>query len=368
MTPTPRRPGLRLPWSSDAATQDQQADARADEGVSEAAAAEPSPEVEAVSPDVAETPRPGGEPAASEARPASAAPETGPDDDPFLRRLVDAMRGVADESRSRTLEELKATLAERSRQLASGAEEGAADLRRRSELDIKGIGDWATVETERIRAEAERKVEARRHQLEQQLAEHRDTTERQLSAMNERLTQHERALAEFFAHLSEIHDPAAFVAAAKRIPPAPSFDAADPSRGASQPEAANTLSSRLAELGIEKAPEPAVAEEPHDGAAQQQPALAATQAPTAGGDSTSTALMVKGLGSFGAITSFKQQLERTDGVTSVTLSLGPSGEFVYRASHAPGFDVEAAVSALENGATFERAEDGTLRVTLPRAR
>ena len=36
-------------------------------------------------------------------------------------------------------------------------------------------------------------------------------------------------------------------------------------------------------------------------------------------------MIVKGLGSFGAITSFKQSLERVEGVRGVTLSLGPTG-------------------------------------------
>ena len=49
-----------------------------------------------------------------------------------------------------------------------------------------------------------------------------------------------------------------------------------------------------------------------------------------------TSIQVHGLGSFGAITSFKQSLEKVDGIRSVTLGLGPSGEFVYTATHAPG--------------------------------
>ena len=49
--------------------------------------------------------------------------------------------------------------------------------------------------------------------------------------------------------------------------------------------------------------------------------------------------MVKGLGSFGAITSFKQRLERLATVRSVTLSLGPTGEFVYRATHPRQIDL-----------------------------
>jgi hypothetical protein len=53
----------------------------------------------------------------------------------------------------------------------------------------------------------------------------------------------------------------------------------------------------------------------------------------------------------------------------VALSLGQSGEFVFRATHAPGFDVGAAISAMEgDGATVESGPDGALRVTLERSR
>ncbi|MDP9468632.1 MAG: hypothetical protein M3P32_07840 [Chloroflexota bacterium] len=75
-----------------------------------------------------------------------------------------------------------------------------------------------------------------------------------------------------------------------------------------------------------------------------------------------TSIQVHGLGSFGAITSFKQSLERVDGIRSVTLGLGPSGEFVYTATHAPAFDLGSAIRAIEGeGVEIER-DNGTLRV------
>ena len=79
-------------------------------------------------------------------------------------------------------------------------------------------------------------------------------------------------------------------------------------------------------------------------------------------------MIVKGLGSFGAITSFKQALERVEGVRGVTLSLGPTGEFVYRASHAADFDMVAAVQSVEGPSATVEDTDGTLVVTLSRAR
>ena len=96
------------------------------------------------------------------------------------------------------------------------------------------------------------------------------------------------------------------------------------------------------------------------------PTAAAAPAATADAE-VATTVVVKGLGSFGAITAFKQGLEGVDGIKSVTLSLGPSGEFVYRASHAGSFDLEAAIQSVERGATsIERQPDGALRVTISR--
>ena len=80
-----------------------------------------------------------------------------------------------------------------------------------------------------------------------------------------------------------------------------------------------------------------------------------------------TSIEVHGLGSFGAITSFKQSLERVDGIRSVTLGLGPSGEFVYTATHAPAFDLGSAIRAIEgDGVEIER-DNGTLKVKVGRA-
>lgn len=80
-----------------------------------------------------------------------------------------------------------------------------------------------------------------------------------------------------------------------------------------------------------------------------------------------TSIQVHGLGSFGAITSFKQSLEKVDGIRSVTLGLGPGGEFVYTATHAPAFDLGSAIRAIEGeGVEIER-EDGSLRVRVGKA-
>jgi hypothetical protein len=134
--------------------------------------------------------------------------------------------------------------------------------------------------------------------------------------------------------------------------------AAAPAEVDSTPKAATAtatgvLAERLAQL-----------DERLSGAAATPSAPASDEA----GAESSTAIVVKGLGSFGAITSFKQALERVEGIRGVTLSLGPTGEFVYRASHMAGFDLVAAIRSVEGQNVEIEQEDGALRVTVSRSR
>ncbi|HYM52885.1 MAG TPA: hypothetical protein VEW45_05295, partial [Candidatus Dormibacteraeota bacterium] len=357
--------------------------------------------------------------------------------------------------------------------LRAAAAERAEELRRGSEFDIVATGDWEKSEIERAKAEAERRVAGHRAELDRQLAEHRSASEREIEATRRRLADYERELTAFFTQLSEIHDPAEFVAAAKRMPRGPelpatvravrsSADATEPvgeadesgagvasqadtevpapeaaapeaaapdaapsdetsAEGAGEPpaeqngkpeatapEATNEaeptasaepvdarLAKRLAELdrrlsnGESSKPAPGTETEPEPKAETESPSAAAKEstesadkpetestaapesAPGESGESNgevSTPIMVKGLGSFGAITSFKQALERADGVQGVTLSLGPGGEFVYRANHAPGFDLVAAIRGIEGQAVTIDEADGSLMVTIQRGR
>jgi hypothetical protein len=269
------------------------------------------------------------------------------------------------------------------------------------------VGEWERTEIDRVKAEAETKRSDRRTQLEQQLAAHRTASEQAVESARSRLAQHESELAGFFAQLAEITDPAAFVAAAKRMPRAPELESAGAESPAVEPPASGgAVDPRLAALGVTPTSEDSAAETPaapaEDSAAPSaetatdaavatngtspapdaqlaerlaqldqrlaaQPATPAATTPATGGE-TSTAIVVKGLGSFGAITSFKQSLERVEGVRGVTLSLGPTGEFVYRASHAAEFDLVAAIQGLEGPTASIENTDGTLVVTLSRAR
>lgn len=378
-----RRPGFRLPWAGAEPETDSDASEQPQDVTETTAAAEAPPatpggpsteatettqakSAEAPTAAIATDATTG--PSATDATPPSAAGATAAAN-PFLRSLVDAMRGVAEEARTTSLTELKAKVEQRVEHVGATGAELAEDLRRRSELDIKGIGDWERGEVERIRGEAARKVEARRQQLEQQLVERQQQTEHEIEATRGRLADYERELASFVAELAEIEDPAVFVDAARRMPRQPSLELTHSAEAkpAAAPEFPQdeTLTARLAKLGV--AGNGNAGPDQADGTSS---AVSSNGHRPAGEDANATtAIVVKGLGSFGAITSFKQSLEKSVGIRAVSLSLGPTGEFVYRATHEPSFDIEAAIREAESGAaSIERQSDGTVRVNVVRAR
>jgi hypothetical protein len=405
-----RRTGFRLSWTAN----DKQGedDAQPDEAANEATpAAVDTMTVDAPTGEMSDPEAPALEASSDEGPEAAATetPATAPTPDgessEFLVSLVGAMRGVAESSRDASLAELRTAVDAHIEQLNTTSAEKDTELRRAADLDLQGVGDWERDEVERIKSEAETRRDARRTKLEQQLAEHRAASEREVEASRARLADHERELAAFFAQLAEITDPAAFVAAAKRMPRAPELNSAAPPAEAAPPEAAAPEATsvpgddpRLAAMGVtadsaadtaaeaQDAPPAEAPATPETGdsstdnrlaarlaqldqriAGGTQPVAAAAPASANGGE-TSTAVIVKGLGSFGAITSFKQALEGVEGVRGVTLSLGPTGEFVYRASHAADFDMAAAVQSVEGPSATVEDTDGTLVVTLGRAR
>jgi hypothetical protein len=456
MTQSTRRPGFRLPWSSESddapdatssrdAAEHGDASATTDPATAAPGAASsmgdaPVGEGETVVADIDPTASgaPKGSGAAAEngtttkETPAAPPPAEGQaqamaeatadaDESDFLRSLVDAMRGVAEEERSASVTELRRLVDERVTLLETRAKDRVEELRRKTELDVTGVGDWAKGEIERVNAEAARKVEARRQQLEEQLADHETRSTAEITSVRERIAAYEQELEAFFNQLGAIKDPASFVAAARRMPKAPSLEAGSATPvSTATPTPTASLNARLAQLGIDRGGKPAaappVAPAPEAPAAapatdtaaaatespapvvetpaaemtpaaastapagerdaqlaerlaeldaHQEPNTATTQTGTGDdADEIATAIMVKGLGSFGAITSFKQRLERLATVRSVTLSLGPTGEFVYRATHPRQIDLGGAISTLEPGSTVDRQADGSLRVTV----
>lgn len=284
----------------------------------------------------------------------------------FMRDLVSAMRRVAEETRQSGLSDLRTRAEEQVLMLESEAEKRREELKARAERDVAAVGEWERAEAERIRQEAEQRVVARRAQLDQQLAAETTRADSDVQALRDRVAAYERELDAYHAQLSDISDPAAFASAAKQMPPPPALNA---------PAEATPAATGSEQARPESAVAAASAEVPSSNA-DVAARLAALEAEAkdagtegAAAEPTATEVRVKGLGSFGAITGFRQALATADGIEGVSLSLGPTGEFVFRAVHPAGFDVAAAIAAIEgDGATIEAQPDGSLRVTLNRSR
>lgn len=298
------------------------------------------------------------------------------DPDDFSRSLVEAMRRVVEASRDRTVAELRSVVEAETGQIDVTRAAREAALRERVDAEVAGAGAWERAEIERIRAEAVRKVQTRRGQLDQELAELATTMNAERTALAARADGYERQVVDFIASLDGIDDPAAFAAAARRMPtPSPIRDPQPPaatveesSRGTetAKPEVDKQEAAGSDPLATAATTTPVGAAVPATGPAATPDAR---ESATTHGDTSpeaATSIMVRGLSSFGAITSFKQALERADGIQSVTLGLGTSGEFVFSATHAAAFDMDAAIRAIEAGAEITR--DGeAIRVKVTRS-
>lgn len=312
--------------------------------------------------------------------------------DQFLSSLTAAMRRVADDARETSLADARAAIAAKIASMRAAATARSDELRNRAEQDVTGVGEWSRAEIVRIEAETQRKIEQRRAQLAEQLDEHDRRSSTEIAALEAQVEHYEGELALFFSQLGEISDPDTFISAARRMPRLPSPDG-EPSAEADsgtplsaeedEAEAAGHQE-RLRDLGIDRNGDTDMAEggatptngtepEPEDApradaTTNASPLAAVPAAPPAPsiGDATvdtTTTLAAVGLGSFGAVTSFKTALEKAEGVTAVRLSLGSGGEFMYTVTHRTDVDLVEVATAAQPGATVQRNADGVVHVS-----
>ena len=368
MQSTPRSSGIRLPWSSAGANTEASADAAealvaassGDEGRTDQTD-ESEQDEKNVSSNRPEQMTP----------PTSAATSPTPD---FLADLVGAMRSVVEASRDRALAELRTAVESGADGADASTVERQAQLRTRADADIAGIGDWERGEIDRVRTEATRKVAARRQLLDEELAEQESRRDAERAALQAQVADYERRLSAYMEELTAIKDPAAFAAAARRMPappsvgdgagsvaPAPVARPVPATPPAASVDDAPTPVARLAELDAQ------LAAEPETDATAGEPEAADTAADTTSAATASSTVLVRGLGSFGAITSFKQALQRLDGISNVALGIGSTGEFIFSIDHGVGFDMLAAVRSIEPDGEFQ-ADGSTVNVKVTRAR
>ena len=271
MTPTPRKSGIRLPWShdddSDATTAAESgAEASEPTATSDATPMEAGDQAEAAPLPTPLTAQAGAAAQASH-EPESPEEPTADVDNTLLVSLITAMREVAERERESSVSTLRQSVDESVETLRTRAAEQAEQLRERSEGDISAIGDWVNAETERIATEGERRRETRRQLLTQQLSDHEQRSGTEIESLYARIQEYERQLTTFFAQLHDINDPAAFGTAAKRMPRPPSIVSALPA--SVPPQQADAASAKAGEASDHST---ATAAGTSDASPQEQPA------------------------------------------------------------------------------------------------
>ena len=192
---------------------------------------------------------------------ASVAAAGQPGNDDLLGELARAMHAAATSQYERMNAELERRRSEHVEQIAARASDEAERLRTATESDIAAIDAWAKAETEQIKQERLRRIEARREELSGSLDRQETIREQQVAAIEAAIDAHRAEMDEFFSRMERETDPAAIARVASSMPPFPSLaDIADAARhnatGAS-PAAATLEATQDAEALDSAVPPPA---------------------------------------------------------------------------------------------------------------
>ena len=337
----------------------------------------------AVDPDVligeadAETPAPTTSKGKAEA-PQRAAPATRPN--PLVAGLIKAMREAAIASRAETTSRLQTEATTRVEAIRTDATEESAALRKRVDEDIAGIRDWSKGEMARIRQQTEERIEGRRSEAIAENDRHTAHVEYLVQEVQARVEAFESDMDGFFERLLAENDPATLAALAEQAPEPPDLTAELEAEADVEPEAAAGTTDEWHGVawtnpGLEAdaaAEAEAEATEGLDLSSDEQwPAsvLAAARrndtpdedAPTGAGNSR---LFVSGLTSVAGISAFKGAVGQLPGVSSVSVSSGEPGVFIFAVAHDAEVDLQAAIAGLTQFSTrVTEASADTLTVS-----
>ena len=142
----------------------------------------------------------------------------------FLAELAVAMRATAEKERERISAQVSEDASGHIEKVRARAAIETDELKRLAEEDVQHIEEWSAAEMERIRGEADKKVEERRRSLEEYLKQHDSIIDTEIDGVNAAVRQYGTTLDQFFAELSEANDPATIVQRAEALPAAPDLD------------------------------------------------------------------------------------------------------------------------------------------------
>ena len=294
--------------------------------------------------------------------------------------LVRAMRDAATTAREETAVRFAEEAKSRVETIQSQAAEETAELRKQADTEIVEIREWSKAEMSRIREETDQRIADRKQHLETEIERHGALIDNRIARVEAAVADFERQMEVFFDKLMAEEDPARLAGLAEQLPDAPSLDLDDLDRPIvgepSTTAPAEILDARGAEAAeaaafadLDSADEAGdeLAEDPPDPIADDDVARrldAFTGHAAAADDGATSKLAVVGLVSVASIAGFKRALARTQGIRSVTVASGPSGDFVFSISHDPETDLRSIVPSLDGFAAQVTGDaDGVLTVT-----
>jgi hypothetical protein len=156
----------------------------------------------------------------------------------FLADLTEAMRATAQVAQQAALDQCASDAAATVEQLHARTEHGAKGLQEAVMADVTTIRGQSKDQMEAVRVETERLTADRRDALDRQLQGLDAAVEREIAAVQDRVTAYEGELSRFFEQLLEGDDPTVFATIASQMPDSPDFERSlDNPAGELQPSA-----------------------------------------------------------------------------------------------------------------------------------
>jgi hypothetical protein len=150
------------------------------------------------------------------------------DGDSFLAELAKAMQTTAAAEQTRNAEDTEQRRQTHVDAIRAREALEAEDLRELAKEDVKGIDAWSDGEIKRIKLERERRIAARREQLQIRLEEHRTVVGREVEAVEGAVAAYKIEIEHYFRRLDAETDPVVIAQSAGSRPPFPVLELIGP--------------------------------------------------------------------------------------------------------------------------------------------
>ncbi len=175
----------------------------------------------------------------------------------FLAELAKAMQSTAAAEQARSAEETEQRRQSHIDAIRAREAIEAEELRELAKDDVKGIDAWSDGEIKRIKLERERRIAARREQLQIRLEEHRTVVGREVEAVEASVGAYRADIAEYFRRLESETDPVAIARYAGSRPPFPDLEQIAPDQVAGSTDSRPAANETWAPASLETTDAPA---------------------------------------------------------------------------------------------------------------